>query len=61
MISTAGSVLVSCIKKISLFSNMMSSIMVTCSHWGDVLTLKVKTADVVLKSIFAAEIIINDG
>ena len=56
VISTAGSVLSSCIKKISLFYNMVSSVMVTCSHRRDVLALKVKTADVVLKSILAAEI-----
>jgi len=54
VIFTAGSVLSSCIKNISLFSNMVSSVMFTCSHRRDVLALKVKTADVVLKSTLAA-------
>ena len=56
VMSTEGSVLSSCTKNVLLFSNIISFRMVTDSHWREMLVLKIRTAEMVLKSISAAEI-----
>jgi len=53
---TTSSVLSSCTKNVSLFSNMPSLMIITWSHWRDVLALKVRTAEVVMKSTSATDI-----
>jgi len=53
---TTSSLLSSCTKNVSLFSNMLSLMIITWSHWRDVLALKVRTAEVVMKSTLATDI-----